>query len=85
MAMNHRRYIAWYRSTTQVVFGTWRAANSRPYMCNTSAPVVPTVRDVVPRPPPTVVPFHGGGRSWALSHGPSVLRGGDAEFFFELA
>ena len=27
MAMNHRRYIAWYRSTAQVVFETWRAAD----------------------------------------------------------
>ena len=35
MAMNHRRYIAWYRSTAQVVFGTWRAASSRPYRRST--------------------------------------------------
>ena len=25
MAMDHRRYIAWYRSTARVVVGTWRA------------------------------------------------------------
>ena len=31
LAMNHRRYIAWYRSSAQVVFETWRAASSRPY------------------------------------------------------
>ena len=31
LAMNHRRYIAWYHSTKQVIFETWRAANSRPY------------------------------------------------------
>ena len=31
MAMNHRRYIAWFRSTAQVVFETWRAADCRPY------------------------------------------------------
>ena len=27
--MNHRRYIAWYHSSAQVLFETWRAANSR--------------------------------------------------------
>ena len=27
MAMNHRRYIAWFHSTAQVVFDTWRAAS----------------------------------------------------------
>ena len=31
MAMDHRRYIAWYHSTTRVVFETWRAADCRPY------------------------------------------------------
>ena len=31
MAMNHRRYIAWYRSTAQVIIATWRAADCRPY------------------------------------------------------
>ena len=31
LAMNHRRYIAWYRSTAQVIFATWRAADCRPY------------------------------------------------------
>ena len=31
MAMNHRRYIAWYHSTAQVIFGTWRAEDCRPY------------------------------------------------------
>ena len=49
VAMNHRRYIAWYHSTAQVVFETWRAANSRPYRRSTSAPIVPTMRDVVLR------------------------------------
>ena len=38
MAMNHRRYIAWYHSTAQVVFETWRAANCRPYLRNTIQP-----------------------------------------------
>ena len=38
MAMNHRRYIAWFHSTAQVVFDTWRAASSRPYWCNTIHP-----------------------------------------------
>ena len=38
MAMNHRRYIAWYHSTTQVVFEAWRAANCRPYLRNTIQP-----------------------------------------------
>ena len=46
VAMNHRRYIAWYHSTARVVFETWRAANSRPYRRSTSAPIVPTMRDV---------------------------------------
>ena len=27
LAMNHRRYIAWYHSTIQIVYGTWRAAD----------------------------------------------------------
>ena len=46
MAMNHRRYIAWFHSTTQVIYGTSRAANnSRPYMRNTSAPAVPTMQN----------------------------------------
>ena len=31
MAMNHRRYIAWFHSPAQVVFATWRAADCRPY------------------------------------------------------
>ena len=31
LAMDHRRYIAWFRSSTRVVFGTWRAADCRPY------------------------------------------------------
>ena len=48
MAMNHRRYIAWYHSTAQVIVGTWRAANSRPYRRSTSAPVVPTMQNGVP-------------------------------------
>ena len=26
-----RRYIAWYHSTAQVIFATWRAADCRPY------------------------------------------------------
>ena len=26
LAMNHRRYIAWFHSSTQVVFGTWPLA-----------------------------------------------------------
>ena len=30
MAMNHRRYIAWFRSTARVVFATWRAADLPP-------------------------------------------------------
>ena len=30
-SMNHRRYIAWFHSTTQVEFATWRAADCRPY------------------------------------------------------
>ena len=34
MAMNHRRYIAWYHSTIQVIYGAWRAASSRPYLRN---------------------------------------------------
>ena len=32
MAMNHRRYIAYFHSTAQVVSGTWRAADCRPYV-----------------------------------------------------
>ena len=32
LAMNHRRYIAWFHSTKQVESATWRAANSRPYI-----------------------------------------------------
>ena len=35
--------------SAQVVFGTWRAASSRPYRRGTSAPIVPTMRNVVPR------------------------------------
>ena len=35
--------------SAQVVIETWRAANSRPYIRNPSAPIVPTVRNVVPR------------------------------------
>ena len=31
MAMNHRRYIAWFYSTIQVIVETWRAAGCRPY------------------------------------------------------
>ena len=38
LAMNHRRYIAWYHSSTQVIFETWRAANSRPYRRDTGQP-----------------------------------------------
>ena len=34
MAMNHRRYIAWFHSITQVIFETWRAAGCRPYIKN---------------------------------------------------
>ena len=52
-SMDHRRYIAWYRSTAQVVFGTWRAANSRPYRRSTFAPIVPTMRNVLP---PIILP-----------------------------
>ena len=35
MAMNHRRYIAWFHSNTRVVFGTWRAvaATCGPHRC----------------------------------------------------
>ena len=29
LAMNHRRYIAWYHSPAQVIFGTWRVADCR--------------------------------------------------------
>ena len=32
VAAGCRRYIAWYRSTAQVVIATWRAAGSRPYV-----------------------------------------------------
>ena len=32
LAMNHRRYIAWFHSSVRVIFGTWRAADCRPYM-----------------------------------------------------
>ena len=31
-SMNHRRYIAYFHSTAQVVSGTWRAAGCRPYV-----------------------------------------------------
>ena len=44
------RAFAWYHSTAQVVFATWRAASSRPYMRNTFAPAVPTTFHAAPRP-----------------------------------
>ena len=34
LAMNHRRYIAWYHSTIQVIYAAWRAAGCRPYIEN---------------------------------------------------
>ena len=57
--MNHRRYIAWYRSTARVVFETLRAAGSRPYG-GASGPVVPTMRNVVLPVQKNVKPFPGG-------------------------
>ena len=33
MAMNHRRYIAWFHSSGQVIFATWRAARLPPLHC----------------------------------------------------
>ena len=33
-SMNHRRYIAYFHSSAQVVSGTWRAADCRPGRCN---------------------------------------------------
>ena len=36
MAMNHRRYIAWYHSSARVVIVKWRAAGCRPYIENVS-------------------------------------------------
>ena len=47
LAMNHRRYIAWFHSTTQVIFETWRAASSRPYWRNS---IYPTQSKNRPRP-----------------------------------
>ena len=35
--------------SARVVFGTWRAADCRPYIRSTSAPIVPTMRNVVLR------------------------------------
>ena len=38
MAMNHRRYIAWFHSTIQVVFETWRAASTHVSLDIVAAP-----------------------------------------------
>ena len=67
MAMNHRRYIAWYHSTAQVAVGTWRAADCRPYgfaggfylcaCCSYNAE-----RRTAPHPPPMAVPLPRRGR-----------------------
>ena len=50
--MNHRRYIAWYHSTAQVLFETWRAADCRPYRRGTAQPqqvVFETLHGAAPR------------------------------------
>ena len=57
LAMNHRRYIAWFHSTTRVVFETWRAASSRPYGRGTYHPtqvIFGTYPGTAHRPFPTV-------------------------------
>ena len=57
LAMNHRRYIAWFHSTTRVVFETWRAASSRPYGRGTYHPtqvIFGTHPGTAHRPFPTV-------------------------------
>ena len=38
MAMNHRRYIAWFHSTIQVVLETWRAASTHVSLDIVAAP-----------------------------------------------
>ena len=71
VAMNHRRYIAWFHSTAQVAVGTWRAADCRPYgfaggfylcaRCSYSAE-----RGTAPHPPPMAVPLPRRGRFCAV-------------------